>query len=221
MFCKQCGIQIKGTEKFCPGCGVKVVNKEVLNNTMTCHNCGALLKTGVQYCKQCGAKVTAQTAPESTCARCGAALRQGARFCKKCGSPAGVVPSEPEPLRCICGEVLKQGAKFCKKCGAPIDRDIPVVTIPVKESENITSVRVSDESPQSGNTAVTTQTQQRAAAAVTQQAGKAVRQLAKEAIRKIISMDTEAAAAAGEMRMAMNNEQASVLSVVVQSLLGR
>ena len=54
MFCENCGTEINGTVRFCPGCGAKVEQKP---DSSVCPACGAPVKPGAKFCEDCGAKV--------------------------------------------------------------------------------------------------------------------------------------------------------------------
>jgi ribosomal protein L37E len=53
--CKKCGfVSINGKEKFCPNCGLKLINE--------CPNCGALIHHPLaKYCPVCGVEYMKKT----------------------------------------------------------------------------------------------------------------------------------------------------------------
>jgi len=61
MKCKFCGIELRESDSFCPGCGRKIVKEPEVK---ICENCGAVLRPGAVFCHKCGSEVIPDHQPE-------------------------------------------------------------------------------------------------------------------------------------------------------------
>lgn len=76
--CAKCGAVIPEKAKFCPECGEKALDE----NMVICPKCGAETAKG-RFCQHCGQRLS------SACPKCGAELTAGAKFCPECGERLG------------------------------------------------------------------------------------------------------------------------------------
>ena len=53
LICPNCGMEAPGTNKFCTGCGTKLVE----NEGFVCSGCGAVHKSKMNFCTKCGSKM--------------------------------------------------------------------------------------------------------------------------------------------------------------------
>lgn len=123
MFCKNCGTEINGTAKFCPGCGAKVEKK---TDSSVCPACGALVKPGAKFCENCGATLDGAVSPSApsavddpnrpVCPYCGMQLAAMDDCCPECGLQAVTMQEYLDSWVCPeCSEVLSKG-ETCPYC---------------------------------------------------------------------------------------------------------
>lgn len=124
MFCKNCGTEINGTAKFCPGCGAKVEKK---TDSSVCPACGALVKPGAKFCENCGATLDGAVSPSApsavddpnrpVCPYCGMQLASMDDHCSECALKAVTMQEYLDSWVCPeCSEVLSKG-ETCPYCG--------------------------------------------------------------------------------------------------------
>lgn len=66
--CPNCKKELKDTAKFCGGCGQKIEQEVVLQESKKCASCGNTLKASAKFCGKCGAKVESENTPSPTIA---------------------------------------------------------------------------------------------------------------------------------------------------------
>lgn len=127
MFCKNCGTEINGTTRFCPGCGAKVEQKP---DSSVCPSCGAPVKAGAKFCENCGAILGGERpavwspAPPAVddpnrpvCPYCGMQLASMDDHCSECALQAVTMQEYLDSWVCPeCSEVLSKGYS-CPYCG--------------------------------------------------------------------------------------------------------
>jgi membrane protease subunit (stomatin/prohibitin family) len=85
--CPKCGSLIPGGTRFCPSCGLSLVQPppQAAAPSPTCPKCGQPAGTG-KFCMNCGAPNGPPT--PITCPKCGQPAGTG-KFCQNCGAPVG------------------------------------------------------------------------------------------------------------------------------------
>ena len=73
--CKNCENFIKKGTKFCPECGEKVIQTDIV----ICPKCGKKVPRG-KFCPECGCKLT-----KNVCPKCGNEIEANTKFCPECG----------------------------------------------------------------------------------------------------------------------------------------
>lgn len=76
--CIKCGTQIPHAAKFCPECGEKVLDE----NMVICPRCAEATIKG-KFCQHCGQRLS------MVCPKCGAELALSTKFCPECGERLG------------------------------------------------------------------------------------------------------------------------------------
>lgn len=67
MNCKNCLQEIKEGTQFCPHCGAKVENEEIVETHTYCENCMTELSKTDEFCSNCGAKVKKEEKKTAKC----------------------------------------------------------------------------------------------------------------------------------------------------------
>jgi len=74
--CPKCGASVAADAKFCPECGQKIGEGEVI----ACPKCGKTIPANTKFCPECGSEI------KSACPKCGQQVKPGTKFCPNCGS---------------------------------------------------------------------------------------------------------------------------------------
>lgn len=81
MKCNHCNSDVADGTKFCPECGNRIEQPQLLK----CPQCSTVVGEGVKFCPECGCPI-AEPKP-TICSKCGTEIEEGEKFCSNCGTP--------------------------------------------------------------------------------------------------------------------------------------
>lgn len=133
MFCKKCGAELDGNEKFCGVCGTQLES-----DLVKCDGCGKHFNKEYSMCPFCGTEITAEVTEEEgnasffvRCPKCHNHYDASVGVCVVCGysEPVDTVAEEPSPEREVkCGYACPKGeagrtpnAEVCPHCSYKAD----------------------------------------------------------------------------------------------------
>lgn len=104
LICSSCGAELSEGDRFCPGCGNRILRNHSEEDNASCPRCGTAAAAGQRFCVKCGCPLSEEP-EEST---------ENTSFEPKVPAGPAVCPS--------CGEPVDDDMAFCISCGYRLKR---------------------------------------------------------------------------------------------------